>query len=78
MCRHVGSSFGLGATLATYLFMRSTLPLPEPTGFLAWQVAGMLAVGVVLFIGEAALFVRALARQGTAIPSTLSWRRGTD
>ncbi len=58
---HVGSSFGLGATLATYLSARSALPLPPPTGLLAWQVDGMLAIGVVLFVIEAALFVRARA-----------------
>lgn len=58
---HVGSSFGLGATLATYLLARPELPLPAAAGLLAWQVAGMLAVGIGLFVVEGVLFARALA-----------------
>lgn len=66
---HVGSSFGLGATLATYLSARSALPLPVPEGLLAWQVGGMLTTGVVLFVVEGALFLRARAIPPLAAPS---------
>jgi hypothetical protein len=57
----------MGVAVATYVLSRPSLPLPEPTGLLAWQVRGMLAVGVTLFLLESVVFaatVGATARLG--------------
>ena len=58
---HILSSLGVGAAVATYVLARPTLPLPEPEGLLALQVGGMLAVGALLFLVEAAFFLAMLA-----------------
>lgn len=61
---HILSSLGMGAAVATYVLARPTLPLPPPAGLLALQVGGMLAVGALLFLVEAALFSATLAGTG--------------
>jgi hypothetical protein len=61
---HIVSSFGMGLAVAAYVFARGELPLPVPDGFMAWQVRGMLAAGVLLVVVELSLFARAVAHRG--------------
>jgi hypothetical protein len=65
---HVLSSFGIGVGMASYVFFRHSAPLPAPVGMMAWQVYGMLVVGSVIFIVEAALFGSVLARRRVTMP----------
>ena len=60
---HFLGTFGTGLAAASYLFERRSLPLLAPEGIYAWQVAGMLALGAILFLAEASLFACALAKR---------------
>jgi hypothetical protein len=59
---HILSSLGMGATIATYVLARATLPLAPPAGLLALQAHGMLAVGALLFLVEGVFFLAMLAQ----------------
>lgn len=63
---HYLGTFGTGLAAATYLFERGSLPLRAPEGFYAWQVGAMLVGGTLLFLLEASLFARAVARRRAA------------
>lgn len=57
---HFLGTFGSGVAAAAYVFERGTELAPAPV----WQVAPMIASGVVLLVVETGLFVRAIARRG--------------
>lgn len=63
---HFLGTFGTGLAAASYLYERRSLPLAAPEGLFAWQVRGMLALGLALLLVEGALFGRALARRSRA------------
>lgn len=62
---HVLASFGTGVAAATYLLAGTDAARPIESAVLAWQVRGVLALGLALLLLEGALFARALhARRG--------------
>lgn len=72
---HFLGTFGTGLATASYLYERQTLPLAPAEGLLAWQSAGLVSTGVVLFLVESSLFVRArLGQRGLVARDRLALR----
>jgi hypothetical protein len=71
---HFLGTFGTGLAAASYLFERRALPLRAPEGIFAWQVRGMMALGLALLVIEGSLFARALVRRSRARAASASGR----
>jgi hypothetical protein len=71
MLVHTVSSFLMGLAFGAYLFVPEETPFFGPSGLLALQVQGMLAVGVVLLLAEGGLFLHAVTRARRATGGAL-------
>jgi hypothetical protein len=68
---HVLSSFGTGVAAAAYFLAAPDARAPISPTLLAWQVRGVLALGVALLLFEGTLFARALRSRARTIEAAL-------